>query len=389
MQLIGRTHGPKNQIRVLELIKERQNSKKVYKVSCSICAEDNELHGNAEYIMYRASIIKGRLPCGCSHNPPWTKEQYAIRVARLCKEKGYNFHGFCEWNGVQTKLKLSCSYEGNEWESLTISRLFSGHGCPECAVLGRSLSDQEWIDKFMKTGNFLEGTNFSRSDIKGIDGRARSWTYDCPVCSIDSFVTSGVCTGLFTSPTHSLLSGSKSCRCSLSYRSNKAQKEHHINKIIKDECLNISFIGWVGEYIDGDSKVILDCDEHGIWEVRYSSFISQGSRCPGCAVTGYSQNSPGSIYILKHEDITKVGITNRAVITRVQEINRSSGMSFEEVYSLCSHDGRVPRTLESKVLSMLKSKYPQVSEKFSGSTECFLGVDTSEIIDYIISESIS
>jgi ssDNA-binding Zn-finger/Zn-ribbon topoisomerase 1 len=44
------------------------------------------------------------------------------------------------------------------------------------------------------------------------------------------------------------------------------------------------FVGWVGEYINVNSKITVRCSSHGNFELRVSHFTVANVRCPKCAI---------------------------------------------------------------------------------------------------------
>lgn len=136
--------------------------------------------------------------------------------------------------------------------------------------------------------------------------------------------------------------------------------------------------------INTDSKIKFKCPTHGWFSQRFGNYMN-GNGCPKCSTKacGYQRRHSGSIYVLRYGDYLKVGITNKPVETRVKQISKSFGKEFEIVTYMTFSDGAIPDEIETQILKELKAKYEQPSEKFDGSTECFLNASTSEIIKRI------
>ena len=133
------------------------------------------------------------------------------------------------------------------------------------------------------------------------------------------------------------------------------------------------------KYIKQLVPMTVVCPTHGDFSIL-PKVLFRGSGCPDCATTGYSNLSPGSIYLLKSGNVTKIGITNRKVPIRVIEINRSSGKIFQPIWSHLFNLGLNARSLESEIKDYLDLNYEAVEEKHDGSTECYLDVDRQKLL---------
>lgn len=179
--------GNQSQLTVLGWCGWRCQGIKNYIVKCSICSEDTELHGEGFYGISKAHIQAGRMPCGCSFNPKWTKEQYRVMCSRKASELGYvfiNFYG--EWKNRRTTLVLECVKHG-QWSTTRICNLLNAsRGCPKCGIdkISKSASkpDSEMIASFFASGAFHPDTKFWRSERKNKYGSKSYWYVSCPRC---------------------------------------------------------------------------------------------------------------------------------------------------------------------------------------------------------------
>lgn len=75
---------------------------------------------------------------------------------------------------------------------------------------------------------------------------------------------------------------------------------------------NYVFIGWCGDYVNQYSKFEISCHQHGKWVVRCADFLNKGTRCPGCAKSGFDQTKPGILYAIRSDcgRYVKIGISN-------------------------------------------------------------------------------
>lgn len=200
------------------------NSRK-YFVNCIICCQDKELHGQGVFLTSKGHLERGVLPCGCSSRCGWTKEQYIVRLKRICSKKGVLFKGFDgEFTTAnKTRVILECDRHG-QYANLTISSCLDSNtdkGCAKCFSESTGNShrkkDEDMIKMFMERGKYPEGTIFTRSDTLDKNGHKKYWNIYCPVCetSAEAHIV-----GLYK--------GSRSCDCSY-----QVQKESYIN-LIKD-----------------------------------------------------------------------------------------------------------------------------------------------------------
>lgn len=136
------------------------------------------------------------------------------------------------------------------------------------------------------------------------------------------------------------------------------------------------------EYLNNNTHVTVTCKQHGCFPVKPGNLLN-GRGCPSCASYGYNRSKPGAFYILVCDDITKVGITNREVVTRLGDISKSYGHQFFVLFEQRWEDGSIAYAIEKAILAELKEKYNQPTEEFDGSTECFLDVDWQELLTRI------
>lgn len=374
-------------IKTLEVVgwdgSRNKGGAKEYLVRCTECAKDPEMFGDGLFKSTKARISEGRMPCGCAPTPIWSEEQYKTKVNRKCAELGYELVNFSEeFNGQNTRVSLHCAKHNFSW-SQTCKAFLSGNStCPKCNTESRRQSDEQMITKIVNTGKFVLGTVFWRTDPTN-PSRDSKWSYQCPVCSSDEYVEAGLCTGVFSARYADLARGIRSCRCAPNIKRTKEQAEYHVKKILAGDGHAYEFIGWSGEYKGVASKLRLWCKDHGEFGGALHDFLSASARCAGCATCGYDSTKPGNIYILKCDDISKIGITNRCVHKRASNISRS----FEDDFTVHEYwsfdDGRIPRLLENAMKAELKEMFEQPDRKFDGYTECFIGADVELMSDMV------
>jgi hypothetical protein len=136
------------------------------------------------------------------------------------------------------------------------------------------------------------------------------------------------------------------------------------------------------DYKASATHVTVVCHKHGDFDIKPNHLLS-GRGCPSCACYGYRANLTGTLYILKCDNIVKIGITNRVVEERVREINIASGKVFDVVYSHSNTDGRMAQIIEKYALLTLVPRYDRCDQKYNGSTECFIDVDYKGLIKQV------
>ena len=193
---------------------------KIYIGFCKTCSLDQELYGEGYFKILKGNYSKGVVSCGCSSHTKWTKAQYEVLCRRAAQEKGYKFLGFAgEWRAQKTRIKIECD-KGHIWETGNITRFLNQRrGCKDCGVekvrCVKMKPDEEMIESFMKSGSFVEGTKFYRSDRKDSKGFWSYWCVECPECGVTA-----------ESQGYDLQLGKKPCECTKS-----RQKVAYINLI--------------------------------------------------------------------------------------------------------------------------------------------------------------
>ena len=118
----------------------------------------------------------------------------------------------------------------------------------------------------------------------------------CEKCAGDSELFGE---GYFKIVKHSLLSGSLPCGCG------KLPKwsENQWKIIAERRCrfLGYSFLGFIGQYKGGNTKVSVCCDLHGIWDTTtIMSLVKQCTGCPKCGTERTKQS------FMRTEDLIKL-----------------------------------------------------------------------------------
>lgn len=231
-------------------------SAKYYILRCNACSQDIELFGEGYFRSLKSSLIKGQVPCGCSSKPKWSKEQFSTLCQRSADNIDYTFLGFAgEWKGKNTKIKMFCEKHG-EWGSTTICNLINrGNGCPRCAELLSTKSDDIMVQSFLASGAFHPDTKFWRSDRTNRKGCKVYWHIFCPDCKQPGESFSG-----------GLQRGSRSCACNM-----HRQQECYINWLVDEYNNSVAIKFGIANNSkqrikQQDSKCIYTLKQHSVYQ---------------------------------------------------------------------------------------------------------------------------
>lgn len=308
-----------------------------YQLECSICSKDKELFPEL-FTSTKSNLLGGRIPCGCSGSPRWTKEQYEILIQRKIKDK-YEFQGFVglSWNGYKTKVKLYCPVCARGWEP-TVDSVISGRRCPCCAgnipyspVTAKTKILEIIKDKYEFRGFVGGWIGVDSTNVK----------LYCPHCVHE------------WEPTFNNVRNGCGCPCCAgNARYTSATATTKILEIIKDKY---EFRGFVGEFKGVHTKVRLYCPGcvHE-WEPTFNSTANGGSGCPCCAPYGYRPNYPSKLYVIKYttksnQTFLKYGITKQDINKRSKQHVQQSGTKGEILHVYEFEDGTVPLQIENEI----------------------------------------
>jgi hypothetical protein len=239
----------------------KHGNPKKYIVSCSVCKEDPELHGEGLFAMAKGHLERGNKPCGCTDKCNWTEEQYKVRAARACLNKGLVFKGWVDklTTANKTKVVVECPVHG-DFNTMVLSFILidGGHkGCAGCFSIRmgdfKRKDDEFMINTFMSSGGFAQGTKFTRTETLDKYGHKKYWLIECPDCN-----TSGEAhmVGLYK--------GSRPCACAKS-----RPQETYINLIKDGEnvvAIKFGVANLARERIKTQhSKSIYDIVNYGVW----------------------------------------------------------------------------------------------------------------------------
>lgn len=319
---------------------------------CSVCSEDTDLWGFGSIQQPRSKIISkpNKVCCGCHKNIKWTKEQYETLILRRCREVGYIFKGwYGEYKQIDnTYLSLYNPSSDNEWNTCTVNN-FIKRGRLDPFVSGKK-SDKEHIKDFHSTDKFNKGNIYWRSDRKTLSGDKSYFKFTCGICSVDEYVKSGTCAGIFESFIGDLKCGKLSCRCNPIYRYTEIQRKYRITSILNQE--GCEFNSWDETFRGNNTFFNWECSEGHECRTQIAPFMN-GTRCPACAKGGFSPDKPASFYIVEWygygETYLKYGITNKTVLKRVKQQARKAHLDYKILHTFYHESGQAVLDVENKV----------------------------------------
>ena len=331
-----------NILKVVGLDEGREKSgEKKYRVTCSECSKDTELFPQGYFVITKSNLVAGKSPCWCTKPTPDLRQAEIIVNRKLDKDK-YEYINILkdETKAHPYTITLRCKEHNKIFTTLYVSFIRNGtKGCDECIkeniqkACGKS--DAHFIDVFFKTGKFKDGTKFTRNTEKtNLKGEFVYWDYYCPDCSHDEYVQNGLCSGVFTATTSNLRSGCLSCRCGgKQAKWTPEQRTFQIKRVVENN--DGKFIGWIDGYKNSNSRFNWLCKEGHLCNCK-CEWAFYDLRCSTCSSCGFSKDLPASFYIVKwfNEDksVLKFGITNKEVITRVEQQADKCDMSYEILY---------------------------------------------------------
>lgn len=177
--------------------------------------------------------------------------------------------------------------------------------------------------------------------------------------------------------------------CPKCYGNIKPTEQEALQKCV-DICKEMDYdvVGFVDGYTSTHkTRFEYICKTHGKQGVSYSAFVNGGTRCSGCAVTGYSTSKQGTFYVYwwtkDSHSFIKFGITNQKEIARIKQQKRETEYKYKRVWSANFEDGSIPLHIENYIKNsgieigvISKEEFPD------GFTE------TTDISDLIVLDSL-
>lgn len=285
-------------------------------------------------------------------------------IAKMCRiHNGFYTYENTVFLGATASLTVTCPLHGDFTSTYTNhTHKTSPRGCPSC---GRAKSASKRIipgDDFVNKAKAIHGEVYDYSKVVYTKRDAKVEI----ICKAH---------GSFRQSSEKHLTGQGCIVCSgravmTAARFAEIATERHIGRYsysaIEDRHFDTANTG---------RKVPITCSVHGTFHQHFGNHI-QGQGCRKCATFGFKVMEPANLYVLSCGDITKVGVTNRKPALRARQVSAAYGREFVVEKSYEFDSGNMCLDLETHLLQALNSKYKPLVEKFNGSTECFLDVDT-------------
>lgn len=195
----------------------------------------------------------------------------------------------------------------------------------------------------------------------------------------------------WTARINDIINGGKGCpKCAGVYRPTEQEALQKCIDICKE--MDYDVVGFPNGYKNQRSRFEYICKIHGKHQVRYTNFVNTGSRCSGCAITGYSTSKQGTFYVYKwtkdNHGFIKFGITNQKELSRIKKQKRETEYKYKKVWSATFEDGSIPLHIENYIKNsgieigiMSKEEFPD------GFTETTY-VDNLDVLDRLIVDSL-
>ncbi len=325
---------------------------------CSKCSEDIEMF--PEFSLH-ATVEKGnvKISCLCARTPRLTEDQNRILVKRECDRRGVLFLG---WEGEykgKSKTPVLISRDGGSALMVRSILIFLAGGGPreeqgEAIKKAKDKGLDHFINLFLSTGSFVEGTIFKKSSTRGSTGRFENWDVYCPTCANDEYSKANVGDGWFTSAYARLKAGQNPCRCKPNQALTEDQMTLKLKAILDSEsCKYIRLEP--GKKVSA-SRLIWECSVGHENSTTLNNFL-RGRRCgKSCKYLTSAKVNPFGLYEGREQDddnlyLIKLSDENEEFIKVGRSFNTKSRFSA------------IGRHYSIQVLKILQDSHTNVLEK--------------------------
>ena len=292
----------------------------------------------------------------------YTQEQ----AINLLKEKYGERYDYSDviYKNVTEKFKVTCKEHGEFfiafWEHYNNGRI-----CKKCSYIERSSKRTIPVADFINVASRVHNFFYDYSKVVYINNDTKVEI----VCPLH---------GEFYQKPEKHKKGQNCPRCAGNVPISKS--EFLVNLSDKNKGIYDYSLVTDEHFKSKDKLLPITCPTHGVFRQSYRTHL-RGSGCPNCAKNGFKRGVAGTLYVIKSGNITKIGITNNSVKSRINQIENSFGKKFE-IIGEYPDSGEKCLYVEKYILTKIRSRYKQVSDKFDGFTECFYDVD----LDWVLKE---
>jgi hypothetical protein len=193
-----------------------------------------------------------------------TQEEFLEKVKR-CNNNDIDYSNFV-YNGNNKPSKCKCNVCGHEWEPVPMS-LFTGHGCPKCAIEYKARKLSKPRDKAIEDFKKVHGDRYIYDNINYINKKEEIEV----ICRIH---------GPFNIKPFMHLNGHGCKKCAKSgIKLSQEEFEQKVNE--KLPTIDLSEF----EYVNCTTPSKCKCKTCGYeWEASYVMLINSSIGCPSCAL---------------------------------------------------------------------------------------------------------
>ena len=278
-----------------------------YYSECSVCSKDTELFPEP-FLREKSTYTRNRVFCGCSDKGlKLTPAQWEVKCKRSAQEYGFKFVGFKDdVVKSQSSLIFECA-KGHLSDTVRVGNFTKGKvACIKCSY--ESVAEKNSIDWVGEQVTTKYGNTLTVEKEEG------KYLYlSCNICIEDEELYPN----LFKLHKSGSRKGTVPCGCSISYRRSVEQYRILCTRYTEDS--KYSFIDFHGDWKGIDTKIIMDCPEHGTWNTsNIDKLLISGRGCPSCAIDdsywglykGKEQEDDYLYYLLlssENESFIKIG----------------------------------------------------------------------------------
>lgn len=216
-------------------------------------------------------------------------------------------YSLVKFKNVESKIEIVCPKHGVFKQQL-MSHL-KGFNCPACGSESKAEKLKQPLSYFLLAAKAAHGDKYDYSEVSYINAQTKVKII-CP--EHGSFLQRPV--------NHIRDIGCSKCAHSAAGLERRLTTEEFIDRArlahgYQYDYTNVS-------YTTAIEKIEIICPEHGsFWQTPAAHIMGSKSGCPGCALSGYDQTKPGTLYYLavltdNNETLYKIGITNLTVEKR-------------------------------------------------------------------------
>jgi hypothetical protein len=270
------------------------------------------------------------------------------------------------------KIEIICEEHGVFYQSYASH--VNGHGCAKCGFSLLSRTKAFTTEDFIEKAEKVHGVGkYNYSKVKYVTA-LKDVTIVCH--SHGDFLQR---------PAHHF-DGHGCPKCSTEINTDKLRLGREQFIAIANRVHNYKYDYSLVEYYNYSTKVTVICKDHGSWSISPHNHL-KGSGCFYCKKDKQDLHTKDhTLYVLTHNNVTKVGLTCRDVQDRIYQINTNSGKNFNLLAEYNFLERNSCFKIETELLQLLRKSYYSVKEVYDGSSECFEDVNLAWLLNTIESK---